>query len=174
LKGEVAEVTDFKKMAQDVQKEFEDRKKAEEDTRGAERARIELEYDKAARLLKRTVAPLLEQALTAFREQGVEARIQYDFEMHGNPHRKPAITFSCFGPKRRSDGYQFESPGVRFTTDLQTVSSGQAENTHPQVDFTGRSPIAQSDSLITRCARKVLEQYYIALDEWHRTGAEHR
>ena len=61
---------------------------------------------------------MLRQAVTAFAEDGITAAISEHFDVHNRAARvMPGVSFRCLGPKRTSDGYQFEATAVFFASD---------------------------------------------------------
>jgi hypothetical protein len=119
--------------------------------------------------LRRDVAPLLTEAMAAFADDGIKASISEHFDVHERAARvMPRLSFRCLGPKRATDGYQFESTAVFFASDGKTIFAGAGGNSidretkHP----IGLAPVGACESLVTKAIETALNAYYSERDHW--------
>ena len=147
---------DFRDMASKT-KAAHEQLKAEADERRKDRESANAGFVQAAvAALNRVVVPLLTQAKEAFEEDGIRARISEHFDVHNRPTRVlPCVSFRCQGPKRASDGYQYEAAAVFFCFAASGTSSIDREAKHP----IGQAPVGGCETLITKAIETALNAY---------------
>jgi hypothetical protein len=127
--------------------------------------------DAAIAALTEEVLPLLEKAVAAFRQNGIEAKITSDFKDKGTLSKNPTMTFRCIGPKRK-DGWQFEGPAAFFTSDGSMIAVGVATEIYDRepMQQLGSGPPGQNEALITQAVQKSLDAYFVQLDKYRSIG----
>src|SRR5271157_2760702 len=127
--------------------------------------------DAAIAALTAEVLPLLEKAVAAFRQNGIETKITNDFEVKGIVSKNPTMTFRCIGPKR-TDGWQFEGPAAFFTSDGSMITVGVAKEIYDRepAEQLGSGSPGQSEALITRAVQTALDAYFVQLDKYRSIG----
>lgn len=160
---------DFRDMASKT-KAAHEQLKAEADERRKDRESADAGFVQAAiAALNRDVVPLLTQAKEAFEEDGIRATISEHFDVHNRPTRVlPCVSFRCQGPKRASDGYQYEAAAVFFSSDGNSVFAGSGtssidrEAKHP----IGQAPVGGCETLITKAIETALNAYFNERERW--------
>lgn len=119
---------DFRKMAADAKAAMEERKGELEPVPKKAQAEREHYASLAAKPLLDGILPLLEKASKDFSDEGIISTITTDFEADRNADRDPQIKFQCKGPRRESDGWQFEARAVFFTSNGSRVRLGVGDH----------------------------------------------
>ena len=121
--------------------------------------------------LKRDVVPLLTEAMAAFADDGIKARICEHFDVHNRAARgMPRVSFRCLGPKRATDGYQFEAAAVFFASDGNTIFAGAAESSidRDAKRSLGLAPVGTCEGLVTKAVETAIAAYFNERDRWIR------
>lgn len=155
-------MTDFSSMAAKAKAEQEARA-AKNAEKGAQEQRQRDEFvDKAIAALETTVLPILERARADFAKHSVEARIAKHYDVRNYAKRSPSLRFSCFSPKRASDGYQMETPAAFFHCDGSRVAIGRGKESfdrEPTLSM-GDTPLADVEKKIAEALEKVITGYF--------------
>lgn len=119
---------DFRKMAADAKAAMEGRKSETESAASKAKAEREIYISKAVKPLLEGVLPLLEKASKDFADEGILSAITTDFEPGDKSERDPMVKFQCKGPKRESDGWQFEARAIFFTSNGTRMRLGVGDH----------------------------------------------
>jgi len=164
-------MNDFRDMASKAKANHKARMKEYEDAANADKQSRDRAAAAAIAVLKREVMPLLERAKAAFRESGVDSKIDTEFDLTRSANPAPCIGFACIGPQR-ADGYRFQAPASLFWCEGDLIKVGVARETYekPRERPIGESRAGKSQNLITKAIAQVLEGYYQELEKHRRNG----
>jgi hypothetical protein len=158
---------DFRDMTSKAKAAYETRTAVQKNKDAQERAARTEIGNAAVTILKTHVLPVLERARAEFAEGHIEATIATDFDVHSYIGKKPSVSFRCLGPKRRSDGWQFQAPAVFFTSDGNTIDVGAAKD---ELDRDAKEQIGKArpeeiEHVLAKAIQKALDAYYLSLEQ---------
>jgi hypothetical protein len=160
------DMTDYQKLAAEA-KAAHVKRQAEETAKREESRRARAAYvDRAASVLETSVLPKLKEAVAAFEREGIDSRITTLFDVKDYTDRNPSVKFQCLGPKRASDGWQFESPPIFFSSNGKSVMVGISKHNFSRDadEWTGTAPAENCGDLIDEGIKKAIAEYYSALE----------
>jgi hypothetical protein len=124
--------------------------------------------------LETHVVPALEEARLAFAELGIEVKITKIFDVAGYLCKDPSIEWRCFGPKRNSDGWQFEGvPVFCSSADGMAVKVGMGAygfDTWPKLNLGVVAP-EDCKAVLANAIQKARDRYLIELETLKKMGA---
>ena len=115
---------DYRKMAADAKAALKEREvQLKSETQIARDKRKEY-VEKAASPLRDGVLPALQKAVEGFKAEGIDAKIESELDVTSYASRDPVVKFQCLGPRRVSDGWQFEARPIFFSSDGDRMKLG--------------------------------------------------
>lgn len=160
---------DFKDIVAKGRTAHEQRIAGEEARRAAERDARSMAVDAAVAALEEDVLPLLERARADFAEEGIETKIEREFDVKRRAASvNPCVSFRCLGPRRASDGYQPSAPAIFLSSDGKVIYAS-AENVafdnRPHEEL-GTARRGESAALVARAVERAVDVYFKEMDQW--------
>lgn len=149
---------DFGAMNNNV-KSAHDQARAEKKAKAEEARRVANEkYAQCVAVLEQSVVPHLEQAVSVFKTQGIDARIMTQFDVQGNPR----VLLEFYSPSRSGASYLDRSKSAVFVGLEKEVSAGIAklESSNVFDVQAGRTPAEACEPLIEKVVAAALAEYY--------------
>jgi hypothetical protein len=160
-------MTDFAAMAAKAKAERDAR--AADEAQKAELAKRERDafVDNAIAKLEEHVLPVLERARADFSNHGIESKIVKSYDVRSTYSKvNPSLKFSCFSPKRSSDGYQMETPSAFFSCDGENVlpGLGNAPYDREPKRLLGMAPVGDGEKLVSQAIENLVTSYFEMLE----------
>ena len=116
-------------------------------------------------VLKTEVLPLLEDAKLALAETGVGVKITEEYLDEASSNQHPRLLLKCLGPKRPSDGWQVQAPGLAFTVEGDQVWAAAAETATASryIVRLGSSRVGEAQTIVSSAIQHALDAYYAEL-----------
>lgn len=166
----VTDRPDFRGVAAKARAAHEAAEAEKSAKRDAERQAREAFIAKAVAALNADVLVLLNQAQADFASEQIEAIVEPNFDVRSMHHSVlPSVSFQCLGPKRPSDGWQFKSIPVFFSSDGEFIYAGAGEHslsTRAEANI-GKAPVGQPAELVASSVQRAVESYYKELADCH-------
>jgi len=166
---------DFKSIISSVKQAHEEFFAPPEDPVSEEQAARAKMIAEGVALLKKRVAPLLENARAAFAAEDVHSEIVDDFEPAPRFNLQPSLTFKCIGPERSNKHGGISQPHsipIFFRSDGQTFSIGLGsyDGSNAADNETEGVPIDQVEEAVGEAIKLVATSYYESLGKLRQSG----
>jgi hypothetical protein len=155
----------FKEMASKAREEHEKTIAAAQAKLEAERAARYQSVDTAVLALRTHVQPVIEQARREFHSEGIEMRVEENYDVRNFSSQNPSIIIKCAGPIRPSHRYQPFSRACIFSSDGQRVFVELESHRSERSEKLAESLLERADHLIEEGIKRVLQEYFDALPE---------